>query len=53
VATRCRQSGVVCHGVVGTNGLDDFQIRLLDLASVTEAGTKTKLRRAGLALSKL
>jgi glycerate 2-kinase len=53
VATRCRQSGVVCHAVVGTNGLDDFQIRLLDLASVTEAGTRPKLRRAGRALARL
>jgi glycerate kinase len=51
VATRCRQSGVACHAVVGSNGMDDFEIRLLDLASVTEAGTRTRLRRAGMDLA--
>jgi glycerate 2-kinase len=53
VATRCRQSGVACHAVVGSNGMDEFQIRLLDLSSVIEAGTKPKLRRAGLDLAAL
>jgi glycerate kinase len=52
VATRCRQSGVACHAVVGSNGMDPFEIRLLDFASVTEAGTPTKIRRAGLELAK-
>jgi glycerate 2-kinase len=51
VATRCRQSGVACHAVVGSNAMDDFEIRLLDFASVTEAKTKAKLRRAGLDLA--
>ncbi len=53
VATRCRQSGVACHAVVGSNAMDEFQIRLLDLSSVTEAGTRPKLRRAGLDLADL
>ena len=44
VATRCRQAGVWCHAVVGRNELDDFAIRLLDFASVHEAGTKKELR---------
>lgn len=47
VATRCRQAGVWCHAVVGQNGLDSFAIRLLDFASVSEAGTKRALRAAG------
>jgi len=53
VATRCRQSGVACHAVVGSNALDDFEIRLLDLASVTESRTKAKLRKAGMDLAGL
>jgi glycerate 2-kinase len=53
VATRCRQSGVACHAVVGSNALDDFEIRLLDLASVNESKTKAKLRRTGMDLAKL
>ena len=47
VATRCRQSGVGCHAVVGENALDPFRIRLLDIASVREAGDLKALRRAG------
>jgi len=53
VATRCRQSGVACHAVVGRNEMDDFEIRLLDLASVNESKTKAKLRKTGLDLAKL
>lgn len=53
VATRCRQSGVACHAVVGRNEMDDFEIRLLDLASVNESKTKAKLRKTGLELAKL
>ena len=44
VATRCRQAGVWCYAVVGKNALDDFAIRLLDLASVQEAGSLKELR---------
>jgi glycerate kinase len=47
VATRCRQSGVACHAVVGRNDLEPFEARLIDLATVTEAGTKRRLRSAG------
>jgi glycerate kinase len=47
LATRCRQNGVSCHAVVGRNALDPFQIRMLDLASVTEAGTERDLEEAG------
>ena len=47
VATRCRQGGVSCHAVVGQDALDPFQVRMLDLASVTEAGTAEELEAAG------
>ena len=47
VATRCRQSGVTCHAVVGQNGLEPFKARILDLASVREAGTPEALTAAG------
>jgi glycerate kinase len=50
VATRARQRGVACHAVVGVNRLEAFQARILDLASVTEAGTEKDLRAAGKAL---
>jgi glycerate kinase len=39
VATRCRQSGVPCFAVVGTDELDAFGRRLLDL-EVVEAGSR-------------
>jgi glycerate kinase len=47
VATRCRQAGVWCHAVVGEDRLDLFGRRVLDLASVREAGDPRALRRAG------
>ena len=50
VATRCRQGGVTCHAIVGRNGLEPFEQRIIDLASVTEATTLDELRRAGHAL---
>jgi glycerate kinase len=50
VATRCRQGGVPCHVVAGQEALDAFSERILDLASVTEAGTLDELRAAGAAL---
>jgi glycerate kinase len=52
VATRCRQAGVWCHAVVGQDRLDLFGKRVLDLASVHEAGDLAGLRRAGRALSR-
>jgi glycerate 2-kinase len=51
VATRCRQAGVWCHAIVGRNALDPFAIRLLDFASVTEAGTKRALEISGESLA--
>ena len=46
VATRCRQAGVACHAVVGEEALDGFLERLIDLSTVTEAGTVRRLRAA-------
>lgn len=51
VATRCRQSGVACHAVVGVAQLDPFALRVLDLAGVTEATTVAQLEAAGRALA--
>jgi len=47
VATRCRQAGVPCHGVVGKIDLDPFLQRVLDFASLTEATTLEELEKAG------
>jgi glycerate 2-kinase len=47
VATRCRQAGVPCHGVVGQIGLAPFAERILDFASLTEATTLEELEAAG------
>jgi glycerate kinase len=52
VATRCRQAGVWCHAVVGSNALDEFAIRLLDFASVSEAETLAKLATIGRRLAR-
>ena len=52
VATRCRQAGVACHAVVGRNELEPFEARLIDLATVTEAGTRRRLRSAGARLAR-
>jgi glycerate kinase len=53
VATRCRQAGVACHAVVGEDALDGFLERLIDLSTVTEAGTARRLRSAGRRLAEL
>jgi glycerate kinase len=47
VATRCRQAGVPCHGVVGRIDLDPFSERILDFASLAEATTLEELEDAG------
>lgn len=53
VATRCRQSGVACHAMVGRNALDPFRRRILDLSTVTEAATSEELEEAGRTLAAL
>ena len=47
VATRCRQAGVTCHAIVGSNSLDSFDERIIDLASVTEATNLEEMKAAG------
>ncbi len=47
VATRCRQRGIPCHAVVGSDALPPFEHRLLDLASVDEATTPAEIEAAG------
>jgi glycerate 2-kinase len=47
LATRCRQTGVPCHAVVGKNELEPFEERIIDLASVRVATTLEELRQAG------
>lgn len=51
VATRCRQGGVGCHAIVGSDCLDRFRSRVLDLATVVEATTLDELEDAGRALA--
>jgi glycerate kinase len=53
VATRARQGGVPCHAIVGSNELDAFERRILDLQVVLEAGTPRDLERAGRELASL
>ena len=47
VATRCRQGGITCHAIVGSNALEPFQERIVDLASVSEATDLAELEAAG------
>jgi glycerate kinase len=47
VATRCRQAGVPCHGIVGQIDLEPFAERILDFASLTEATDLEEMEAAG------
>jgi glycerate kinase len=53
VATRCRQSGVACHAVVGQDAMDDFRERIIDLGVVLEAPTLAAIEAAGRRLAAL
>jgi glycerate kinase len=53
VATRCRQSGVPCHAIVGARELDTFGARILDLQAILEATTLRQLGAAGRRLAGL
>ena len=53
VATRCRQSGVACHAVVGQDAMDDFRERIIDLGVVLEAPTFDAIEAAGRRLATL
>lgn len=52
-ATRARQGGVPCYAVTAANHLDAFDLRILDLQAVLEAGTAPQLERAGEELVRL
>jgi glycerate 2-kinase len=51
VAVRCRQAGVACHAIVGSDALDDFSLRVLALDGLAEASDSAAMRAAGLALA--
>jgi glycerate 2-kinase len=51
VAIRCRQSGIVCHAVVGENAIEPFEARMLDFETIIEAGTLAEMEAAGAALA--
>jgi glycerate kinase len=51
VATRARQAGVPCHAVVGSNQLERFDARILDLQLVLEAGNESEFEAAGAELA--
>jgi glycerate kinase len=50
VAVRCRQAGVPCGAVCGSNALSLFDRRILDLEEVVEATTLEELEAAGEAI---
>jgi glycerate kinase len=52
VATRCRQTGIVCHAVVGENSLDPFEARILDFESIVEAGSLEEMEAAAAELGR-
>jgi glycerate kinase len=53
IATRARQAGVPCHAIVGTNAIDGFSARILDLQVILEAGTQQDLQQAGRQLAEM
>jgi glycerate kinase len=53
IATRARQAGVPCHAIVGTNAIDRFSARILDLQVILEAGTREELEAAGERLGRM
>jgi glycerate kinase len=53
VATRARQAGVPCHAVVGTNALEPFDARILDLQLVLAATTLPEIEAAGAQIAEL
>lgn len=47
IATRARQAGVPCHAIVGTDAIDRFSARILDLQVILEAQDLQQLEAAG------
>ena len=52
IGTRARQAGVPLHAIVGTDALDAFGKRMIDLMRVIEATDVAELEAAGEALGK-
>jgi glycerate kinase len=52
IGTRARQAGVPLHAIVGTDALDPFGKRIIDLMRVIEATDLRELEQAGEALGK-
>ena len=52
IGTRTRQAGVPLHAIVGTDALDQFGKRMIDLQVVTEATTLEEIEQAGEALGR-
>ena len=50
IGTRTRQAGVPLHAIVGTDALDAFGKRMIDLMRVIEATDVAELEAAGQAL---
>jgi glycerate kinase len=50
IGTRTRQAGVPLHAIVGSDGLDAFGKRIIDLQVVREATTLGEIEAAGEAL---
>ncbi len=47
IAVRARQRGVPCYAIVGSNGLEPIDQRILDLQAVIEATTLEEVEQAG------
>jgi glycerate kinase len=52
IGTRARQAGVPLHAIVGTDALDPFGKRIIDLQRTLEASTLEELEAAGEALGR-
>jgi glycerate kinase len=53
IATRARQAGVPAYAVTGSNALDLFDARILDLQVIVQAGSRRALVAAGRTLARL
>ena len=47
IAVRARQLGVPCYAVVGSNGLEPIDQRILDIQAIIEASTLEQIEQAG------
>ncbi len=47
ISVRARQMGVPCYAVVGSNGLEAIDQRILDIQAIIEATTLDEIERAG------